>query len=174
MNQSLHKNFQCSKLHFLFKSGDNSVDYNDTNETFRSEAKINCNKNEWSSLVCVMASSTIINSPIYSIYSPKSNTRHYNVFTREFKPRKADANSKTLTLLLSTTEDISVYTKPNHIVLCMDIKNSRNMNIHLSSREKKTNIGNKQTKISFLPKQKIQYIYNDINNINFGTAAKKD
>ena len=109
------------------------------------EAEINCNKNNWSSLVCVMALSIIINSPIYSICSPKSNTRHYNVFTREFKPRNTGANSKTLTLLWSSTEDISVYTRTTHFVLCMDIKDSRNINTNSSSREEKTNIGNKLT-----------------------------
>ena len=82
----------------------------------------------------------IVNSPIYSICSPKPNTRHYNGFTREFKPRNADANWKTLTLLWSTTVGISVYTRPNHFVLCMDIKNRRNRLRYNLFQNRKSNI----------------------------------
>ena len=94
-------------------------------------------------------------------------------FVKHYKLTNTDANSKTLALLWSTTEDTSVYTRQNHFVLCMDIKDGRNININSSTREKKTNVGNKQTEISIVPKQKIQYISNDINDINCGTAAKK-
>ena len=87
------------KTVFHFTSADNMVECNDTKAAFRSEAEINCNTNEWSSLVCIMALSTVINLPIHSIYSPKLNTRLYQLFTSIFKSRSEDANSKALNLV---------------------------------------------------------------------------
>ena len=168
---SLGKSHFTTKLSMLktvlhFTSADNMVDCNDTKAAFRSEAELNCNTNEWSSLVCIMALSTVINS----IYSPKLNTRLYQLFTRIFKSRSEDASSKTLTLLWSTTENVATYTRPNHFVLCMDIKN---MNVNSSLSEKKRKKANIQTQISFNPKQNIQSHSNDINNSNDGTTAPK-
>ena len=70
---------------FHSDSADLLKDCNDTFEAFRNEAKMNCESCVWSSLLCIMALATVVNCPIQSIYTPKSNTKIANLFTRKFK-----------------------------------------------------------------------------------------
>ena len=85
---------------------------------FKIEAAINCNQNEYATLVCVMALSSVISTEIESIYSPKCNVALDKLFSRKFYPRITENFHKSMTLLWSTTNNVLKYTKPNHFVLC--------------------------------------------------------
>ena len=88
---------------------------------FQSEAALNCSHSQYASLVCVMALSSVISTEIESIYSPKCNVNLDKLFSRTFSPRVDSKLGKSMTLLWSTTSDVSNYNKPNHFVLCTDV-----------------------------------------------------
>ena len=108
------------KSAFHFTSVDH-VNKDSIESAFQSEAALNCSHSQYASLVCVMALSSVIGTEIESIYSPKCNVNLDKLFSRTFSPRVDNKLGKSMTLLWSTTSDVSNYNKPNHFVLCTDV-----------------------------------------------------
>ena len=130
---------------------------------FEMKQKMNCVSCVWSSLLCIMALSTVVNCPIQSTYTPKSNTKIANLFTRKFKSCGKDPNTNILTLLWSTTESVSTYTRPNHFVLCVE---SNKIGLKLPPSEKTLKSPRKHSKISFYQNHGMQNLQIEVNACN--------
>ena len=121
-----------SILHF--SSGDKISSESHFLEAFCHKAILNFDVSEWSSLVWVAAMATVIQFSIHSVYSPRRNVKMFDLFAQKFTPRIKESD-KTITLLWSTTEQISEYMKPNHLVVSSERQKISGINFGTVSQD---------------------------------------
>ena len=106
---------------FRFSSTKDLTEETHIIDLIKKEAVSNCEAGSFSSLVCILGLSSVIGTPIRSIYSPRKIVRLFPLFTQTFCPRK-ESHKDTVHLLWCTTDNIESYTKPNHFTVCLDTR----------------------------------------------------
>lgn len=147
VNEHFQTQTSVIKTVLSFESADKIIESDDYTKAFRHEAIINCKNNNYSSLASVAALSYVTDHCIDLIYTPKMNTKLFLLFTRKFNQEAMS----TITLILTTTEDINTYTRPNHFSALID-------SAEILQIEKSTHKKSGKRKISdWLPKiQKVE------------------
>lgn len=106
INEHFETQTSLIKAVLSFESGDKIIECCDYAKAFRHEALLNCKNNNWSSLACVSALAYVTKHCINLVYSPRSNTKLFPLFTRKFNKEA----TSTINLILTTTDNVKTYT----------------------------------------------------------------